>query len=192
MPEIRCFIAIALPDEAKQTITAIQSRVRAQKIHGSYPRPGSFHLTLKFLGSTERSCLVPVQKALEQAVAETAPFCLSAGSLGVFPGVKKARVIWAGIGLETDQLSGLVDRLGVRLDALGFPREKKRYLPHITLVRVKQQVPPRQMVGLIQTCSTICSAPFEVTRIHLYKSDLHANGAVHTCLSTHSFKRPRT
>ena len=57
------------------------------------------HLTLRFIGDTSKKEVQDIIRAVEATAAVCALFTLSAGGVGVFPGLKKARVIWSGVRL---------------------------------------------------------------------------------------------
>ena len=109
------------------------------------------------------------------------PIQLSAVGIGVFPSVKNARVIWAGIRGHTDLLENLAVQLNKALnEQLGLKLEKRRFSPHLTLVRVKQKIAPAKMVQLLEKFTEDQSDKFFVSDLNLFKSELKANGAIHS------------
>lgn len=177
---IRAFIAAGLPEEVKTVLQDLQGQLRKSGIKASWPSPDTMHLTLKFLGNIGMDQVEGIKRCMEKAVAGIPVHSLSASGIGVFPSVKRARVIWSGTRGQTDVL----ERLALELDrglfnALGFFQETKRFFPHVTLARVKQSVPPKKMIQLLQVLAAFHSDPFSVSRIHLFQSELSSQGAVH-------------
>src|SRR5262249_58718867 len=97
-------------------------------------RPENLHLTLKFVGETETGKLRLIREALSIVHSRTA-LELKFGGLGFFPDKKRPRVFWVGIDapLELPQLAVAVD---AALAGLGFPRETRAFVPHLTLARL--------------------------------------------------------
>lgn len=179
---MRVFIAITLPGEAKQLLGQIQSRLKSKGIKASWPKKESFHLTVKFLGEVDPDSIQPLKEAMAEVASDFSGFDLWVGGLGFFPSVKKARVLWAGVGHDTDILENLERRLDARLQYLGIKMEKKRFFPHITLARVKKHISPGLLISLMQDCDKIRSRPFRIKAIDLFYSELSPRGACHTRL----------
>lgn len=124
---------------------------------------------------------------MDATASSISPFTLYAGGLGVFPTVKKPRVLWSKVKGETQVLQNLLEMLETELKLVGFDREKKRFHPHLTIARVKGKVAPHTMFELIDRFISCESEEFSVYGINLFKSDLHSKGAVHTHLHTAEF-----
>ncbi|WP_161626861.1 RNA 2',3'-cyclic phosphodiesterase [Desulfospira joergensenii] len=178
----RAFIAISLPGRVKQELKRLQDRLKAKGIKASWPRTEALHLTLKFLGEVPEDQVTAVQACMARAVAQVPCFQLNAGGIGVFPGIKKARVIWAGTGGRTDILEQVFRNLDRELALLGFQKEKRRFSPHFTLARIKKGISPKTLIQLIQECNDIRSGFFRVRTLDLFKSKLLPGGAVHSKL----------
>jgi len=181
MPCIRAFIAIPLPYDIKHQLRALQGQLRTSGtgIKASWVNPDAMHLTLKFLGDIKLSQIDAIKICMEKAVKNISPPALYASGLGGFPSVHKARVIWTGIDGQTEVIEKLASRLENLLGELGFSKEKRRYFPHLTLVRVKRPVFSKQMTALRDQFGKFRSKPFFVSDLILYKSELKSSGAVH-------------
>ena len=59
---------------------------------------------------------------------------------GVFPGLRRPRVMWIGLGGETEALIQLQVALDTGLADLGFEKEKRPFKAHLTLARIKDRV----------------------------------------------------
>ena len=98
--QLRCFIAISLPEELKAKISGIQEKLKAAGADVSWTRPEGMHLTLKFFGEIEDKRIPKIEKALDTAVDGISAFSLSVSGMGTFPDMRRPRVIW--IGLKED------------------------------------------------------------------------------------------
>ncbi len=181
MGHIRAFIAIPLPDQIKAYLVYLQKQLKSANFpKASWPKSNSMHLTLKFLGYVNISDIKTIQNCMEIAVSNILQFSINASSIGVFPSVKKTRVIWAGIKGDYHNLSLLVKEIENQLfKHLNVSREKKRFSPHLTLARLKQPINPEKMTNLIKQYQNDKSDKFIVSKINLFQSELKSSGVNH-------------
>ena len=122
---MRLFVAIRLSDDLRQAICRVQEMLLRQGVRGNYTPEENLHLTLAFIG--EYNDPEVVLDAIESV--PFVPFELSLNDLGAF-----GDLWW--IGLERSQaLQDYVRRLRYALAASGIPFDKKRFSPHITVLR---------------------------------------------------------
>ncbi|MDO8992329.1 MAG: RNA 2',3'-cyclic phosphodiesterase [Daejeonella sp.] len=95
--DLRCFIAIELPDEIKRNIDTYIEQLRATKADVKWVPAKNLHLTLKFLGSTPEELLTEINKKLSSIAKLHDRFTCRIFGAGVFPNIKQPRVIWLGI-----------------------------------------------------------------------------------------------
>ena len=179
---MRAFIAIPIPEEILEFLTGVQRAIRKTKIKASWTRRPSMHLTLRFLGDTEKKDIDAILMAMDSTARALTPFSLSAKGLGVFPGVKKPRVIWCGVKGQVGQLEILKNTLDDHLIKAGLADDIQRFAPHFTLGRFKGVVDPGIVTNLIHDFQYHTSAQYLIPSMVLYKSDLKPSGAVHTPL----------
>ncbi len=186
--QIRCFIAIELPEEAKRGIARLKEElVRDEHKFVKWVDPGGIHLTLKFLGNIPSKQITEITEAIGKAGQGISRFHLEISGLGAFPSLKQARVLWIGIGGEVDRLSMLQQNIESALTTLGFPKEERSFVPHLTLARVKQGASPLERTGfgeLVDATSFEDKYHVEVEAISLMRSQLTPAGAIYTRLMT--------
>jgi RNA 2',3'-cyclic 3'-phosphodiesterase len=180
--KLRAFIAIPLPGHVRRKLGTVQSQIRDTGINASWPDPDAFHLTLRFLGVIHQDILVQVQAVMETFSGTCPDLTLSTGRLGVFPGIRNARIIWAGIEGQTRQLSRLYKDIDKELHAIGFSRQLKRFSPHITLARLRVPIHSGALVHAMTQVTAAAPEKFHAGHMTLYKSRLTPRGAVHTRL----------
>jgi 2'-5' RNA ligase len=188
MEEIRSFVAIELSDETRDKLGSTQALLKSKGISDQvrWVRPRGIHLTLKFLGDVPIDKVQEIVVAIRQASEGTGPFSLSFGGLGCFPNVRRPNVIWVGIFGDTETLVHLQGRVENRLAVLGFPPEKRKYTPHLTLGRLGRHVSSKErgrLGGMIQTERIDTLAELEVCEISLMKSVLSPAGAQYSRLA---------
>lgn len=178
---IRSFIAIALPQTIRHQIAEFQDELKRLNADIRWVRSESLHLTIKFLGPLEPDLIGPVSRILSEVTADIKPFNLTIQNVGCFPNQKNPRVIWIGIGKQPS-LDKISEALNVKLEALGFSRERRPFKPHLTIGRVKSSRHLQPV--LIQLLNRGFPAQsFDVQSVLLMRSDLKPEGAVYTVLN---------
>ncbi len=177
---IRTFIAVKLPETVLAAIDEVQEQLAAYGFSVRWVTTGNIHLTLKFLGGVHEDELDGIAAVLTEAVHGFAPLRLTAAGVGVFPSVKRARVIWVGLSGQLSELSALQRSIEDRLATIGFPREKRPFSGHLTLGRVKGPIAASRLTTAMEGFRVFASETFEVDRVVLFKSDLRPTGALYT------------
>jgi len=179
---IRSFIAIELPEETIQNLAAIQEQLKGSRARVRWVKPGSIHLTLKFLGNISPVQVDEIAAAAAQVVVDEPPLTLYAAGLGGFPSPRKPRVIWVGLGGEVERLVNIQAGLEKALEPLGFAQEGRGFRPHLTIGRVKDRRGLQSLIEAISTQELPEFNSFDADEIILYKSDLRPTGAIYTKL----------
>lgn len=131
---MRVFIAIRFSQAFKEPIFEAQDALRDNGVRGNFTLPENLHLTLAFIGETDR--VDDIKAAVKEVVFE--PFEIKTGRLGCFNG--RSKVIWLGIDGEK-KLKAITAELRKKLDIRGIDYAKVRFQPHITLVRQPSDMP---------------------------------------------------
>ena len=161
---MRLFVAIELSDAVKDALIEAQNRMYDRGVRGSYTQEENLHLTLAFIG--EYAEAEPVVDALS-AVSFSA-FVLALDGFGCF-----GDLWWAGL-RASPALDALARRVRYALAEQGIPFDRKRFSPHITLLRkAKGAVPPLRTQ----------SAEMTVDAFTLMRSDRGKNGMIYTPLA---------
>ena len=154
---IRAFIAIELPPAVRALLDTVQKELRESMGEGAgsvkWVRPEGTHLTLQFLGDVRTDQLAAIEQGIERACAGVGPFELNVEKLGVFPNLRRPRVIWIGLeGSEQDKatLNRLHAGIAAQLSALGFKPDHS-FKPHLTLGRVRDAVTRDELAAIVET-----------------------------------------
>jgi len=107
---------------------------------------------------------------------------LSAGGVGVFPGIDRPRVLWVGLKGQTDILIRLQRHLDDCLQSIGFQKEKRPFKGHLTIGRMKGRIESKKLADTIRRYGDFESSIFTRDKIHLYQSELKPEGAIYTRL----------
>lgn len=181
--KVRCFIAVELSGAAKAEIQRLIEVVSEMEIRGVRAvRPDGVHLTLRFLGDIERDAVPKVIAAIRASASRSRRFDLTLTDVGAFPNPRSARVLWAGVSGDTEELGELHDRVEDELSAQGFRRDRRRFNPHVTLARLRDRVSGSDRRRVVETASAVCHArvTFPVEAVTLFQSILHPDGSIHT------------
>lgn len=159
---MRLFIAVNFNDALTNALIDVQDQIWDAGVDGNYTREENFHLTLAFIG--EYSDPERVLDALRRV--SFTPFLLSLEGVGAFEGLW-----WAGLH-DSDELNALARRLRHTLADAGIPFDRKRFSPHITLIRRPSKP------GLPEIA--VPKASMTVRRVSLMRSDRGRNGMIYT------------
>jgi len=130
---MRLFYAIEFDESIKDELIKAQSRLKAKARSANFTRKENLHLTLRFMGETDKANF-PVLTKIQAAVAyKNEPFLLKLSRPGIFERGNKF-IVWWGI-QKSEQLIRLQSNLEEEIRKNGFPAEFKPYSPHITLAR---------------------------------------------------------
>ena len=188
MSPIRTFIAIELPPSVISLLGKVQEDLKSKGLRAKWVKPENIHLTLKFIGNINPDVIENIYRAMMDAVEDLTGINLVARGVGVFPGIKRPRVIWVGLGGQIQLLFALQRTLEENLEAFGFRKEKRPFKGHLTLGRFKKASDPDLIHQLMREYATLTSEEFTVRRITLFKSDLKPAGAVYSPLQQALFK----
>ena len=185
MDTIRAFIAVELPSFLKEELGRIESILKASNTAPvKWVDFESIHLTLKFLGNIESSRVGEIIEGIKNACVGISPFELKIKGLGVFPNPAKTRIAWVGLVDATDELSLLQRSIESEMEKLEYERETRKFSPHLTLARVRDQATPdeRERFGNLVTATEFISETITVNSVSLMKSQLTRQGALYTRL----------
>lgn len=186
---IRTFLAIDIDQLCREYLGRVASVLQRSRADVSWVKPGNAHLTLKFLGDISSGTQVLIQEALKDILVNQKPFDLVLSGVGVFPNFDKPRIVWVGIEDKSLTLVGLFELLEPVFESFGFPREKRRFNPHLTLGRVRSGSGRQALTQAIHNNLNSTGPLFHVDHATLYWSDIKPSGAVYTPLLQFPFAR---
>lgn len=180
---LRAFVAFKLPDHIKDLAAALQGALKARGLKLQWVKPQNLHLTLKFLGNIPETDASKVGAAIDHVVGNEPSLAMTLQGMGLFPGIKRPRVLWVGFGGQVQNLKRLHLKLEDQLDKIGFDRDKRAFKAHLTIARIKKRVAQERLLDAIKVEGDFAPRHFVARKIVLYKSDLRPQGAVYTALA---------
>ncbi|OGN90881.1 MAG: 2'-5' RNA ligase [Chloroflexi bacterium RBG_13_46_14] len=184
---IRTFIAIELSAEIKKELEAIESILKSQNAApAKWVNPESIHLTLQFLGDVASDRVTEIIDVIKSGVVGIPSFQIQLAGLGVFPNPARTQVVWAGLSGNMDRLVQLQRNIEVEMEKQGFPREKRKFSPHLTLARVSNHATPdeRKILGTLVTGTPFAGIIVRVDSVNLMESQLARQGALYSRLGS--------
>ena len=158
---MRLFVALQVSPSIKETLISVMEYARRQGLRGHYVTPQNLHLTMAFLGEVDDPA--PVISALPKVRFQ--PFRLTLHDTVTF-----GNILCAGT-QHPSELMALAQEIRQQLDEAGIDYDRKKFTPHITLVRNMNG--PRPAV-------TVPAESMMVKSFSLMKSELVGGQRVYT------------
>jgi 2'-5' RNA ligase len=170
---MRLFIAIDLPEEAKDNIEKLKQELKGIKGVKPVDR-ANIHLTLKFLGERTDNSADEIVRALSKIKFK--PFKISISKTGVFPSEDRIQVLWVDA-MPAEPLFELKKQID---EALPRFKDDHAFKNHITFARIKyiaNDSDKNKLLGILKM--PVAKTEFMVKKFRLYKSDLMPRGPVY-------------
>lgn len=171
----RLFVAIDVPQNVKDEVIRIQHELRSHNLcEGKFTESSGIHITLKFIGEVATDQVELIKYALDTVQAKKMTIYLD--RLDLFTRGPIVKIILMRI--NAAYIADLM--LQIERCLLSWvPAEKRDYIPHLTLVRVKK-VSDVQALITYNRESYIKPLPFTVDHFVLKQSALTIEGPVYT------------
>jgi 2'-5' RNA ligase len=177
-PRARLFVALDLPQDVRAGLVDWQ-RTALSDPALRVVRPEALHMTLVFLGYQAEKDARAIAKSAFDINLEAPAVELIGEPVGVPPG-KRPRLI--ALAANSEQTVALQKQVEERLVEAGFYEPEKRpFWPHLTVARVKPEVPKGRKPALLRNPPHPLPEHmfrfFRPTRLVLFKSHLRRTGA---------------
>lgn len=188
---MRLFVALDIDSDIRKKIAEFRDKMRPYAPDVRWVGPETFHITLQFLGETQK--LDEIKQALQTVRGSSVS--LAFRGTGFFPNPKSPRVFW--LGIESDEhLHRLAGSIRDALQPLGFQSDHGPFTPHLTLARagsgrpkpVRGEHPAAGLrtVGIkLESEPAIDFGTMTAREFCLYQSLLSPAGAKYTKLATY-------
>ena len=184
MNKIRTFIAVDVSPAVLRRAADLIERLRASDAPVKWVDVSKMHLTLKFLGDVAEADLPAVCDAVTQVATTLEPFDISLAGAGAFPDQRRPRTVWIGIDRGTDALCRLQTAVDRSLRKIGFPKEQRRFHPHLTIGRIRQSGTAASLLGdRIRELEQFDAAGATIDNVVVFASHLAKAGPTYQVLS---------
>jgi RNA 2',3'-cyclic 3'-phosphodiesterase len=178
---MRLFTALALPDAVTDSLLALQGGVPGAR----WQRREQLHLTLRFIGEADGLQTNAIDDALSAISAPA--FTLELRTAGSFGG-RVPRDIWIGVE-PCEPLFHLARKIESALQRIGLAPDPRRFMPHVTLARLKNP-DIRRMHAYVAQHALYRSGPFAVDGFILYSSKLTSDGSIYRAEKAYRLEIP--
>jgi RNA 2',3'-cyclic 3'-phosphodiesterase len=179
MEKIRLFIAIEI--HASKKIKDLINEVEKTGINAKLVEPENLHLTLKFLGDTDKELTGKIEETIKKSVADIKPFEIILKNIGVFPNQDYIKVVWIGVE-NIEILKDIAEKIDTKLQKIGFKKEKRPFSAHLTIARVKSAKNKEKLIQLINKYQNIELQKIKIDKITIKQSTLTPKGPIYTNL----------
>ncbi|MGB9743249.1 MAG: RNA 2',3'-cyclic phosphodiesterase [Minisyncoccales bacterium] len=183
----RIFIAINLPEEIKRELSSFQEKW--PELPCRWTKKDNLHITLIFLGYLSDEEILNLLKITKEVVNKYRPFSIALKRIIYGPPDKPPRMIWVE-GEKSPILTNLKNNLeNILFQTIVKEKEKRNYLPHITLGRLKtwafRQIEPEERPIIDEEIDL----SFEVNSIEVMESQLKRSGPDYLVLESIPLKQ---
>ncbi|MEM6978214.1 MAG: RNA 2',3'-cyclic phosphodiesterase [Planctomycetota bacterium] len=186
MRTIRTFVAVPLPNDLAGPAADCIARTRQDGDGIRWVPEDNLHLTLKFLGEVENVDTPAVCQLVRRIANDVQPFDLQFRGCDALPSVEKARVLTIAVDDPSGQLKQMAMTMEDHFADLGFKREPRDYVPHLTLGRAKansRRVPESVLSRWLQG-NDDSLGEMTVRRVQVIGSFLEKRGPTYNVMDT--------
>lgn len=168
---IRLFTAVEIPEDIRRRMALMCAGVPGAR----WVPPENMHLTLRFIGEVDGGMAQDIAAALEDI--EAPAFDMELEGIGYFGSGKIPRSIHVNVA-RNPAVMHLRDKIESRLVRMGLPREERKFIPHITLARLKGTHNVR-LGAYIEQNNLFRAGPVAVDHFTLFSSFPTRNGSIY-------------
>ena len=183
----RTFIAlpVSVGREVLDARSELMKQLAGERI--SWVKPDRYHVTLRFIGDTERSNIPGIREVLRREVTVPQSSNIQLTQPGSFGPRKKPRVIWLGFKQTAlfEKLKTDVDRA---LEKCGIPVVDQSFRAHLTLGRVRSLKDLSHFYDVIEQMQNRINESVWLDRLVFYRSNLGPDGPVYTMIDEIRFR----
>ncbi len=168
---MRLFVALALPHAMRTRLSFLAGGLPGVR----WVPPENYHVTLRFIGELPAWRAEEIDHAL--AALRAPGFTLTLRGVGTFEKAGRVAALWVGVD-RNPALDHLQSKIETALHRAGVERERRRFVPHVTLARL-DGAPLEKVAGWVQAHNLFRSEPMPVEHFTLFSSRLGKEQAVY-------------
>ncbi len=143
------FVAVVPPERVVEDLEEfLEPRREAAPFRWTLPE--HFHLTLAFSPDVPDRAYDDLLARLDRAARKRTPMQARIAGGGAFPNAARARVLYAGVESDAEELRRAATGARAALAKAGAEVEGKRFRPHVTLARMGRPVEATKWVRLLE------------------------------------------
>ncbi len=174
----RLFVALDLPLSCRERLGTLAQEIRGAR----WLAVEDLHLTLAFLGEVSPHQREDLSESLESI--DFAAFSVDFSGIGFFPRRGEPTTLWVGC-RPSAELVSLKKKVDRALLGSGFPLERRRFRPHVTIARLKH-CRPRDLESIVRSASIFEVPGVGIRSFSVYSSQLGPEAARYSCEETYA------
>ena len=176
-------MSLNLPNDIIEQIISVRDDISRDKNFRWEPKE-KLHLTIKFIGDVSSQIMEDISEELKFIENYSSIKC-AFSKFGFFYRDNRPIILWAG--LETEVLlNNLITELNEHLIKFSIPIEKRKFNPHITMLRIKNDLG----ISFVNNFKNFTFKPilFTSNTVTLYKSTLLSVGSEYSEIKNYKLK----
>ena len=157
----RLFAALEVPRDAALSLSLLRGGLSGARWIDTV----NYHITLRFMGDVDRHMADDIAYGLDRV--QRPSFLVNLSGVGAFGG-KKPHSVYAAVA-ASPELTLLQSELERICQRLGLEAEPRKYIPHVTLARLKN-TSPEQVAQYLTGRGDFSALPFRAGRFVLMSS----------------------
>jgi 2'-5' RNA ligase len=154
--------------------------MRKAASEASWVAEDNLHLSIKFFGEQPDTAPAELAALLAPVGAAHQPFDLRVSGLGAFPNLRAPRVVWMGV-QHDPRLELMHHDVEATCAANGYPLDARAFRPHITIARVRAELPVANARALaLAARAVVYKGVQQVSALSVIESTLGAGGPHYT------------
>jgi 2'-5' RNA ligase len=179
---MRCFIAINLNESIRNEIASAIEGLSSWMWDVKWVPAENLHVTLRFLGEMSDTLADRIRGELAEIAKRHGCLDLSFRGAGVFPDMKRPRVIWIDL-FHGPELNILKEEIDNSLVSCGIQRENRQFSPHLTIGRVRSLRGKEFLLEAVEALKDKDFGNIRADKVSLMKSDLKPAGAQYSVIA---------
>jgi 2'-5' RNA ligase len=175
---VRAFFGLPVAEPQREELARFLATCAQAAPQFRWTPKENLHLTVRFIGSVERTLVEAVADSLAQS--PPGAFDMELGDIGTFGRGRAARVVWLGLRAGTEEAIALAAQVEEECVRAGFAAESRPYQAHLTLARARS----RDGATLPNLPAMPAVKPWRADELVLYSSRLARTGAVYEAIRT--------
>ena len=180
---MRMFVAVVPPDHVLEDLEAFVSP-RRDAVPFRWTDPGQWHLTLAFARDVPDRAYDDLVDRLTRASRKRSPIEARIAGGGAFPDVGRARVVYAGVDTDREELRRMATGARAAVTKAGAEVDGQRFTPHLTLARLNRPMEATRFVQLLDAYDGPRWTVEEITLVASYLGQGPRNSARHEVVGT--------
>ncbi|RUM59290.1 MAG: RNA 2',3'-cyclic phosphodiesterase [Persephonella sp.] len=151
-------------------------------IIGRWTPLSNFHITYKFIGDVNEEELRNIHKILKNELDREINTEIQLKGLNSFPNIYNPKILFIDVIDKENFLTECSNLIEEKLSLLGYPKSDKKFIPHITLMRIKKYR-KNKFIQLMRRFKDFEFGIQKQVEINIIESILKPDGAVYRKVS---------